>query len=195
MTREGTAGFTLVEFIIVIALLGLVLALVVPMTGRVATLSSTGRQLITMIRTSSLTALATQKTHRLYLDFDQQAYWVVSVESDGERPPVDTAVAQRVVLPDSVRLQDAITLRQGKVAAGRAVIQFFPAGRVERSVIHLADQGQTTLTLVVNPLTGMVQTSDGYTEPSAVQPVPEQFRPLLLPVATTARGESARESP
>lgn len=179
------AGFTLVEIIIVIALMGLVLSLVLPRMGTAGTVSSASRQLIGMIRALSITASATQKTYRLYLDLDQQAYWAVVVESDGERPPVDASLAQRVSLPAHIQLRDATTLHQGKVVVGRAMIQFYPTGRAERSVIHLSDAAPTTLTLVLNPLTGGVQVSDGYMEPNPVQPVAEQFRPLLLPGMTT----------
>ena len=187
IARHNAIGFTLVEIIIVIALQGLVLSLVLPRMGTAGNVSSASRQLIGMIRALSLTASATQKTHRLYLDLDQQTYWAVVVESDGERPPVDAFLAQRVSLPASIQFRDATTLRQGKLGTGRAMIQFYPTGRAERSVIHLSDAAPTTLTLVLNPLTGGVQVSDGYMEPNPVQPVAEQFRPLLLPGVTTNR--------
>jgi len=179
-------GFTLVELIIVMALLGLVLGLVLPRMSGAGTATSASRQLIGMMRMLYVTAPANQKTYRLYLDLDARAYWAMSVEPDGERTPADSSLAQRVSLPPDVRFSDMTTVHQGKVGVGRALIQFFPLGRTERSVIHVADD-QTTLTLVLNPLTGTVRVLDGYKEPSPPQPVPEQYRPFLLPGAARIR--------
>jgi len=46
-------------------------------------------------------------------------------------------------------------------------------------ITHHAE-AKSTLTLVLNPLTGMVQVLDGYKEPKPAAPVPEQYRPFLL---------------
>jgi type II secretory pathway pseudopilin PulG len=185
---HGAAGFTLVEIVIMMAILGLVLALVLPRTARAGNLSSASRQLIGMVRSLYVAASATQKVYRLYLDLDQRSYWVVTLESDGERPPADAILAQRQTLPGGIRFRDITTVAQGKVGVGRAAMQFYPAGRTDRTVIHLTDEAQTTMTLSVNPLTGVVQVQDGNIDPPLAQPMSDQFRQLLLPGPTGIRG-------
>src|SRR6185295_7533728 len=183
VTRDLAAnerGFTLVELIMVMALLGMVFGLVWPRLGGAGTAATASRQLIGMIRTLYVTAPAGQKIYRLYLDMDARTYWAMTVDPDGERAPSEPSLAQRMSLPRDVRFNDMTTVAQGKVAVGRAMIQFFPVGRTERSVIHLSDESQSTLTLVLNPLTGMVQVLDGYKEPKPAAPVPDQYRTFLL---------------
>jgi prepilin-type N-terminal cleavage/methylation domain-containing protein len=187
LNHLASAGFTLVELILVIALLGLVLAIVLPRAGVAATAAAASRQLAGMMHALYLAAPATQKIHRLYLDLDERTYWAMTVESEGERQPRDPALTRRVMLPQEVRFRDAMTASQGKMAVGRAVIQFYPTGRTDRSVVHLFDESQTTLTLVLNPLTGTVQVLEGYKDPNPAQPVPEQYRPFLFPGLTTTR--------
>jgi general secretion pathway protein H len=187
MSPFSAAGFTLVEMILVIALLGLVLAIVLPRVGVAATAAAASRQLAGMMHALYLAAPATQKVHRLYLDLDERSYWAMTVESEGERQPRDPALTRRVMLPPEVRFRDAMTASQGKIAIGRAIIHFYPTGRTDRSVVHLMDDSHTTLTLVLNPLTGTVQILDGYKDPNPTQPVPEQYRPFLFPGLTTTR--------
>ena len=179
---KDTRGFSLIELVVVLFILGLVLSVMIPNYGQGGNLASSARQLVGMIRSLHVAASSTKQLHRLYLDLDQQAYWATVVDSDQERPPADPSRARHLRLPPRIRFRDAWTFHQGKVASGRAFVQFFPVGRAERTVIHLADEEQNVLTLVLNPATGVVQVLDRYVEPSGSQPVSVRLLQLVLPV-------------
>jgi prepilin-type N-terminal cleavage/methylation domain-containing protein len=174
-------GFTLIEIVVVLVLLGALLGLALSKTGLNAGLPSTSRQLIGAMRDAVSTASVTQRIHRLNLDLNQGSYWITEVTPDGERPPANPLLAQPVVLPSHITLQDVSTWQQGRVSTGRAFIQFFPTGRAEPAVIHLADADQNVTTLRLNPLTGHVQALDHYVEPPGLEPIPERLRPWFLP--------------
>src|SRR5262249_30027646 len=113
---RNAAGFTLAEIIIALCLIGVVSVVVLPRFGLgTNTLSSSTRQLIGTMRTLYLTASATKRLHRLYLDLDQQSYWAVVVQPDGERPPALPGLLDKIAFPPEVRLTDVVTPEQGKV--------------------------------------------------------------------------------
>jgi general secretion pathway protein H len=154
----------LLEIVVVLFVLGLILLLVYP---KVETLTENGlrkasRNLVGVIQHLYYQSMATRQIHRLSYDIEESGYRVDVVGPRGELSPPASPVDHRVPLPRDVRFQDVVTLRQGKVTEGEAMTQFYPAGLVEKTVIHLTDQDQHVLTLDINPLTGRVKVYDGY---------------------------------
>ena len=179
-------GFTLAEFVIALGLIGLIAMVVLPRFGLATNpLRATGRHLIGTIYTLNTTASTTKRLHRLYLDLDQQTYWVMVVHSDGERAPTMAGLAERITLPPDVRLMDVVTPGQGKVATTRAMIQFTPGGRTDRAMFHLSDKAGNVLTLLVNPLTGSVQTVDRYVEPAPTEPLTDLVKTAFFSPVNT----------
>jgi general secretion pathway protein H len=170
----------LIEIVVVLFLFGVVLAFVLPRTDLTVTVSSSSRQLIGAMRSLFTAASLTQRVHRLYFDLNQGSFWAMQLTAEGERPPSDPSLARRVILPSGIKIQDVNTFQQGKVGSGQAFVQFFPLGRAEQAVIHLADDEQNVLTLMLNPLTGGVRVSNGYVEPTIAEPIPDRLRPYLL---------------
>ncbi len=132
-------GFTLVEMLLVSLLLGLVLALAVPNLIMASNLSSSCRQLVGMIRSVALAALAGKQVHRLTFNVQDGAYWASVVVQDQEKAPSDPSISGMFSLPPGIALQDVTTPERGEVASGRPFIQFSPVGRIERAQIHLTD--------------------------------------------------------
>lgn len=65
-----------------------------------------------------------------------------------------------------IDLKDIYVLHQKeKMEEDKAYLYFFPRGRSEFAVIHLADEDEENfMTLIVNPLNGAVEVRDGYVE-------------------------------
>jgi prepilin-type N-terminal cleavage/methylation domain-containing protein len=184
--QSPEAGFTFVELVIALALIGLVAMLVLPRLGvGTPTLSTASRQLIGTIRTLFTTASVTKRLYRLYFDLDQQSYWAMVVLPEGERPPTASRLAEHIVLPPDIRLMDVIIPAQGKVATSRAMIQFTPGGRTERSAVHLADRNGNVLTLFLNPITGQIQAVERYAEPPSPEPPTEAITTAFFPGGVT----------
>ncbi len=74
------AGFSLIELLIVVAILGLVGIIAIPSISNTFRFSikSTARELATLIKDASNSAQITGKIHRLVYDMKNQQYWVES---------------------------------------------------------------------------------------------------------------------
>ena len=126
-------------------------------------LSGTARHLIATIRHLRDQAEITKQIYRLNYDLDAGEYWAGAVRETEASEETSPAI-KRIALPGRIRFQDVVTLHQGKVTGGKAFTQFYPVGRVEKTLIHLTLDRDQVLTLVINPLTGSVKVYDHYVE-------------------------------
>ena len=76
--RGSERGFSLVELMVVVALMGLIAAMAVPSISSVfkISLGSTTRDIATTVRYAYNAAMMTKKVHRLVYDLKDQRYWV-----------------------------------------------------------------------------------------------------------------------
>jgi prepilin-type N-terminal cleavage/methylation domain-containing protein len=160
------SGFTLLEIMIVVMILGLVAMLVVPRLFSVldGDARSASRDVAGLVAALVQEAVASHTIHRLTFDLETNEYWVTTLSQAGgvleESPPVGAKRA----LPAEVRFEDVVTSHQGLVTEGRAFTQVFPSGIVTRTTIHLEEHDRSHYTLTVNPITGRVTVVDGYVE-------------------------------
>jgi prepilin-type N-terminal cleavage/methylation domain-containing protein len=75
---EGEAGFSLIELLVVVALMALIGTMAIPSISNVfkISLGSTTRDLATTIRYAYNAAMMTKKVHRLVYDLKENRYWV-----------------------------------------------------------------------------------------------------------------------
>ncbi len=179
---ENTAGFTFLEMILVLCLMGILLALVLPPTGVANQLPWTARTLVASIHSLQTAAVAAQKPFRLYLDLDQRRYWAVMLEGAEERTPVDPVLARRETLPETIRFLTVTTPSRGRIESGRASIQVLPTGRTDPAAIVLADEDQDVLTVKIHAVTGALQIVDRAAEDNLKEPIPNRLRVLVQPL-------------
>ncbi|MEW6186455.1 MAG: hypothetical protein AB1585_12040 [Thermodesulfobacteriota bacterium] len=147
-------------------LLGLVLFLAVPPLQDVASggkLEKTARKMIAVIRHTRGLAAATGMPHLLTLDVEKSRYWI-GPEVSREDPLGDekVEVLEQHILPSSIKFKDAETAGRGLVVSGETSIHFWANGLVEPSTVHLRDDKNRDLTLILNPLTGSVVVLNKY---------------------------------
>ena len=162
---RSTKGFTFLELAIVITLLGLVSFLTVPrlqvmLAGN--SLERASRNLATIIRYARGLTAGEGTGHLLYIDIEQNRYWLSRVKAGAQGSLEPEEVMERKRLPDSVSFKDVETLGGGLTAKGEAIIHFWTNGLVEMSSIHLENEKGHRITLVINPITGSVVTKEGY---------------------------------
>ena len=164
------AGFTLLEVVLVVLIIGVVLAVAFPKFRNIGggDLKLEARTLIGRVQGLYGEAAFTRRPHRLVLDLDEERY-SAEVMNPGTNAyvPVDTSFMPPIQLPSGIELKDVTTARAGKREEGKAEIRFDPMGEVEFATIHLEDRNGDVLTLEVNPLTGRVAVKEGYVEPLA----------------------------
>jgi type II secretory pathway pseudopilin PulG len=175
---RGTAGFTILEIILVLFLLVGLLGIVLPRISLEENLGSVGRRLVGTVRSLQGLAMLTQKTVRLYVDVDRGVYWPVILDGNQEKVPTDAAWATPLNLPETIRFLD-ILVSQGKKDSGRIDLFFYPTGRIDPATVHLVDASNNILAIAIEPVTGAIRMSDERIEPPRPLTIPDRVRPLL----------------
>ena len=192
---RSSGGFTLLEMLIALFLLGGVLAVVLPRISFEEDLRSTGRKLVGLLRTFQGQAATTQTPLKLYLDLDQGLYWMMMIEGKEERLPLDPAWKTPRTLPESIRLTE-ISIGQDKRVGGRAAVTFFPNGRIEPVTMYLMDNNNNLLGVAVDSLTGAIRVSDERFDPPPNRFIPDRVKLLLKASPQQAgAGGTARGGP
>lgn len=187
-------GFTLLEMLIALFLMGGLLAVVLPRISFEEDLRSTGRKLVGVLRTVQGQAATDQTPLRLYLDIDQGLYWMMVIEGKEERLPLNPAWKLPRPLPESIRLTE-ISIGQDKRMSGRVGVTFFPNGRIEPVTMYLMDNRNDLLGISVDSLTGAIRVSDERFDPPPNRIIPDRVKILLKAGTQTGSGATSGGPP
>ena len=158
-------GFTLLELVVVIGLLGLMLVMTVPrfrqalMTNE---LKASTRKIVGLVRGVRDKAIRDHSAYLLHIEIGAGRFWVTADGSSAEE--VTLAKDNGFRLPAEVRVLDVWLRSRGKLTDGEAVIRFSRKGYVEQSVIHLGAEEGDRMSLVLTPFLGEIKTYEGYHE-------------------------------
>ena len=180
--KEREDGFTLLEIIFVLFLLGGMLSLIVPRFALGDSLSSVARKWAGTIKSLQEMAVIKQRPVRLYVDLDQGTYWPVFLEGSEEKRPLDALWATPISLPETIRFAD-VQVGGTRRNSGRVDLLFYPNGRIDPVTVHLADAGNNVMGVQIEPVTAMVRVADQRIDPPIPRPIPERIRPLLQPAS------------
>jgi prepilin-type N-terminal cleavage/methylation domain-containing protein len=145
--HRDNRGFSLLELVIVLVLMGLVLALSYPSLSRGTVtlhLRGTGRDVLNCLRYAREKAI-TQQTAVL-VTVDREAQTVVLTDDLGEG-------ARSLSLPDDVRIQ-RVLLSGEEILDGPLVVRFRPNGSAPNAEIALQSKLGGVLRIVTDPITG-----------------------------------------
>jgi prepilin-type N-terminal cleavage/methylation domain-containing protein len=159
-------GYTLIELAVVVALLGVMIALVAPQLGELgeANLKRSARHLTGMIRFLHEESQAKKTEYRLRFDIQDGRYWAetfkILSESTGEFQKTTSVIAGEGSLFGQTTFRD---IKAGSHPE-EPYILFTPDGWVEATIIHLRDGNDRDFSLIVKPLTGNTELREGYVE-------------------------------
>ena len=138
---DATAGFTLVEMLVVLAIMALVAAIAAPglvSHYRTRTLETVAGEITMRLRLSRTSAIATARPKQVVVDLGSRLIRF------GER--------DSLALPDDVKM--TVTTGQETVAGRQTVLTFLPDGSASGMDIALKQKGRTAR-IAVNWLTGL----------------------------------------
>ncbi len=189
---ENSSGFTLIEMLVVVCIIVLISSMAMPTVSSYfqLALSSATRGLATTIKEAYNSAVISGRVHRLVYHFKDRNFWVESGSatalmdtketkdrderrkkfthsSDAASPSefkIETSITRKKVkLPQGVEYEDIITQQsRDPITDGIAYTHFFPHGVTEQTLIHLKDQANHHVSLVISPLIGMTDVYDRY---------------------------------
>jgi general secretion pathway protein H len=159
-------GFTLIELAVVVAILGVMIALVAPKLGELgeANLKRSARHLTGMIRFLHDESQAKKTEYRLRFDIQDGRYWAETFKllsnSSGEFRKTTSVIAGEGNLSGQTTFRD---IKAGSHPDDPYIL-FTPDGWVESTIIHLRDGSDRDFSLLVKPLTGNTELREGYVE-------------------------------
>jgi len=162
-TNDGqNDGFTLLELMVVISLLGIMLALTVPRFHETLFLDeskTSSRWIIGKIQALKEAAVRNQKNYTLHIDLDSDRFW----ETDESMSPeaIETAAVNAESLPSGLRITDIEYPIHGKINSGQADIEFYRNGYSDKVFIHLQD-GETQVSYLIEPFLSEVSRYETY---------------------------------
>jgi general secretion pathway protein H len=143
------SGFTLIELIVVMALMGIVLFVAIPRIEGNPFLDDTresARWLVNKVRAARENAVRDQVNYILHIDLDTNRVWVAKAGLDEEA--AEQAALSATSLPDGFRIADVQYPRREPQTNGRAKIHFYRSGVTDKALIHVHD-GDSHLTFVI----------------------------------------------
>ena len=162
--RLNRRGYTLLELIVVIVLLGLIFGLTVPKFRQALlsdSLDATSIRMIGLVQNLREQAIRGQEPYTLHIDIRSNKIWSFA-SSASEEEQVKARKRAYTLSPD-VQIQDIWSSNGGKLY-DEAVIRFSKKGYVEQSVIHLKSEDGRELSLELYPFLGSIKIHEGYVD-------------------------------
>lgn len=166
--ERSDKGFTLIELIVVIALISLFLVFAIPKLGEVSesNLRRDIRHIIGAISYLHDEAIMKRREFRLNYNIAMGEYWATEIVKEGpigEVKKFENTFIKKNRLSDNIRFRD-IMVPGHQGAVEEFFTYFYPTGWVEKTIIHLQQGEDKYYTLIVMPLTGKVKVYEGYVE-------------------------------
>ncbi len=162
---QPSAGFTLLELLVVLAVLSMVAAIVLPRlpVPEAKALQRSAKGVAALLRTIDNEATTSKTTYRLTFDLGLEQLRVKELRGGEEVAPTDAHLV-RPVLAEGIALEDVRLPRLGTVSSGQVQLDIGPGGLNEFLTIHLAAPAGAKYTVMAFPQTGKVKVSEGYLE-------------------------------
>ena len=157
------SGFTLIELTVVVCLIGTLLFLILPRLEN-SLLSDnthkTARWIMGTARILKDDAQRKQKRFKLVFNLDTNRMWVSTEAEPNEK--LKSLDHNHYILPTDVKVLDIEYPSIGKITFGRADINFYKKGYSDKALIHLEDDDENQISLLIEPFLSKVAVYEEY---------------------------------
>jgi prepilin-type N-terminal cleavage/methylation domain-containing protein len=180
-------GFSLIELIVVMVIIGVALAIVAPFifwTLERVEIRAAVKEIASSLRYSRSMAISQKKETRFYIDIDEQQFWIITAKDDrdlkdleeedlgkegteegveGDAPAKKPIILKKHTISPLVRV-DLFTRGGEDVDFGTVKVAFSPFGNCTGGLIHIVTAQETrrplSFEIEVDPVTGRVKTKE-----------------------------------
>ena len=149
---SGNKGFSLLELILVLFLMGLIVGLALPFVVKTldrVKLQSEARQIASTLQFARSEAISKKILFTFNANIDQNKYWLAI--------PKEKKIIQSKAIDKSVRIRE-YKHAEDTLTDGNFIINFYPRGNSSAGTIHLQssiNESETTVyAIIINPITG-----------------------------------------
>ncbi len=158
-------GFTLLELIVVCALIGIMLTISVPSlrsTFFTDPLKSSVRQVIGITNEARQKAVRNQQAYYLHLSQLENRIWYEPVKPNGKSDKPGKSKERKLQLPDTIRLSKLWLNSQGVVLENKTSLWISKKGYMEQAAIQLSDTSGSTISIQFNPFTDPATVTENF---------------------------------
>jgi general secretion pathway protein H len=166
MKTRFSAGFTLIELVVVLAVIAMVMMLVLPRlpSSENEDLKTSARTLASTLRYMQDRAAAGRTTYYLRMEPGTDRVAVMEAAVDGsEKMPVDPQLQKRPVR-EGIQVADVMIPRLGMISDGHVKLDIGLGGLRDFTTIHLRSASGIFWTVMAFPASGKVKVFEGYQE-------------------------------
>ena len=160
--RKQSQGFTLLELIVVISLMGIMLIFTVPRFHETLFLDKTktgSRWIISKIQALKEAAIRNQKQYSLHINLDTEQFWETDTSMSAEE--IENAALNADSLPSGLKIADIEYPIRGKINSGQTDITFYKNGTSDKVLIHIQD-GDKYVSYLIEPFISEVTRYEMY---------------------------------
>ena len=164
----ATAGFTLLELIIVLVLAGLFMVVSIPALRDTLVddpLKSSARRLIGYLDNVRELAVRDQQGYVLRIDLNENAIQFFSAKEVEAEEAAVSSEKNRFQPKSDVRLRSVWQQGQDPLSGGVVELWVTRQGYWAKSVLHLEDGGHEAISLALSPFLVQIEIHDGVYEP------------------------------
>ena len=163
-TNNRSNGFTLIELVVVIALIGIMLFVAVPNFQHLFTdeTRKTSQWILLQVPKHRALAVSETRTYTLHVDMAEQRLWFSNMDMSDEELP--SAMSRGLQLKESVRLLDVAYSYGDSINSGEAQILFSPKGYSDKAIIHMEGETGAERSFVFEPFLTQVEIIEGYAD-------------------------------
>ena len=157
-------GFTLIELVVIMALIGIMLFVAIPNFQHLLSNDTrkTSQWILLQVPKFKSLAVSENQIYALHADMDKQRLWFSnSWMSEDE---LSSAEDEGLALSDSIEIIDVLYSNEEGFDGGDALICFYPKGYSDRAILHLEEKDGDRLSFIFEPFLNQIDMIEGYVD-------------------------------